>query len=1087
MKGLSILMTFGVMMHNLTVGQVVLCPGDIVELSAPDSLSNVIWNTGDSTDVIVVSDGGIYTYSAEWDSLTVTGSIEVLNGEIPVMPVIPDAELCDGQTYSAFSNLDTEFQWSWSCDNPLVGSGLMSNGTGTGLSFNAFTGSEVTSSYFSLIGESTDGCADTIHWMVQVFPKPQWIPSQPDNSCVGEEVALNLEQCCITDPNELVQFTWSASANGDEVESGTGPLIAFDVDTEGDYVIDAVATLGQCASDLTLGMTVYPYPEFSLVASSFACAGEEVLIECETEDPTIQATWSWTLSNPDAAENVAANANMLSLTAVNDNASLLELTAISVDANFNGCMVSKMTELTVHGLPIINPLGSLEVCGGADIPFPPILTLSATPVQVNWEMGMNGVLPALTGVGVLPEGVIAPNSSLSQNDLVILVPEASGCVGNQAVLELSISPTPDLVLPTFDNVLCPGESWSYSFQNGPDGIVPSSTEVSWSVGSPQSELVDVPEGFMMSAIELGVLSHSQAQSVPIYVEVVASVGACLGSNLTVELILQPALNPSIQGNLVACEGEDVLLTANEPSGRPANYTWTAEGTEFSHEGNSYWGVLPSAPLLNLTAVDIETGCSFSSSEAIHVDEMVEYDVEVSGPLQFCAGQTVSFEIESNGGVVWNSGQTTDIFIVSESGSYSAIVSTGACSDVVGPFYVEVWESPEVQLSGDDMACFGEELVYAAVGDGLFQWFVNGSFANLGSPHLEFEAQSNVWVTVTTLDVNGCTASDTVLTIVEAATNFSIPDLIQRCPGDSVSIVEPEWTAGWMWSGIVAGDSDSIVVAPGNDGMIFISTDPAENCVWMDSVEIESIDVPAISIVGDSEICRGEFVAYEASLPLENADWQVLGAEGLLVGDGWLLSQVADTVSTLLISVQGETGEQGCLVSAGLEVNVLGELPEEVLVEELGFGIYVFPVELSVIRWGVTDNLTGNELVVGEGNQLFSFDSYSSGQYGKWVEYGSSQNCLRRTDLADVLSLTEQSVAGLKVYPNPVRENPTLSWSPNAESADVILYDIQGREALCIRNVASGSTLEVGALPPGVYVIKVTVNGQWVEFVKMEKQ
>ena len=1077
---------WSLMTLQAALGQIALCPGALVDISAPDSLTNVVWDTGDSTSVITVDAAGMYTYTSLWESIVVNGAIEVINGTVPNMPTILDAELCNGEAYEAFSGLDSQFAWSWSCDNPSIGLGLESSGAGTDVSFTAQALATVTAN-FTLTGESSDGCTNTVDWIVEVSPTPNLNAIQLPDVCAGNQVVVNLEECCTSAPLTGVQFEWNATSNGPDAASGFGPVLEFVPQSEGEFEIAVIATQGACSSESSLSLSVFAYPDFSIPSSLFACAGEEVVIEAELANAGLQPMWDWVISNSNAVADEVIASNVLTLTAVNESALELETTTVVVNANSNGCMVNKELELTVHGLPEIDVLDALDVCGGTEIQFPEVPTFGASTVEVEWEIGGNGVLPMLSGTNNLPEGVVAPNSGVVQSDMMALTPSASGCVGLPSLLEISIQPTPELSELTVDNSLCPGDTWSYHFQDGLDGIVPSSTVIAWNVANSVAGLVEVPEGAMNLAVELGVIDHIQPEFVSIPVEISASAGACVGGNLVSELNLQPALNPSIEGNLVICEGEEVMLLANEPSGRPTSFTWGDAGTEFFHEGNSYWGTLPSMSSLALTAIDVETGCSFSSVEAIQVDEMVAYELQVSGPLQFCAGQSVSFQVASTSDVLWNTGAVDDVLVVSETGVYSATLSAGACHEEVGPFYVEVLDSPEVQVSGVTEACQGDALVYAAEGEGLVRWFVNGNLANVGSPSIDILAQSDMWLEASIEDIHGCLAFDSLEISVEPAIGFSIPDVVQRCPEDTVTISEAQWMEGWSWTGVFDGEQPSIDVPPGADGLIFISTDETANCVWTDSVEIQSLDVPALSIFNDEGVCLGDSVVFEIDMSLTGTVWEVVGGEGELTGELFVVTQIVDSVDILLVGVQGETEETGCLVSDEAEVDILGALPEEVVVVDLGFGIFVFPIELDIIRWGVTDVLTGNELVVQEGVQLFSFEDYNSSQYEKWVDYGTFPFCLRRADLQGGITSVDESSLRLSLYPNPVRNEFVLDWGVSGQNLDVTIRDPLGRVVRTYPNVSSGSVLHTGDLPPAMYVVQCDLDGRVVDAFKIEKQ
>jgi len=77
--------------------------------------------------------------------------------------------------------------------------------------------------------------------------------------------------------------------------------------------------------------------------------------------------------------------------------------------------------------------------------------------------------------------------------------------------------------------------------------------------------------------------------------------------------------------------------------------------------------------------------------------------------------------------------------------------------------------------------------------------------------------------------------------------------------------------------------------------------------------------------------------------------------------------------------------------------------------------------------------------------------------------------------AAVLSVNDNSIAGLKMYPNPVSEN-NLYISSDANSVkNVTIYDIIGKQVLNTK--ISSEAINVSNLNSGVYVVKITEDGK----------
>lgn len=74
-----------------------------------------------------------------------------------------------------------------------------------------------------------------------------------------------------------------------------------------------------------------------------------------------------------------------------------------------------------------------------------------------------------------------------------------------------------------------------------------------------------------------------------------------------------------------------------------------------------------------------------------------------------------------------------------------------------------------------------------------------------------------------------------------------------------------------------------------------------------------------------------------------------------------------------------------------------------------------------------------------------------------------------------LSVQENEIAGLQVYPNPVTKGNLFITSDNNESKSVIVYDILGKQVLS--TVVTDQPINVASLNSGVYFLQITEAGK----------
>ena len=75
---------------------------------------------------------------------------------------------------------------------------------------------------------------------------------------------------------------------------------------------------------------------------------------------------------------------------------------------------------------------------------------------------------------------------------------------------------------------------------------------------------------------------------------------------------------------------------------------------------------------------------------------------------------------------------------------------------------------------------------------------------------------------------------------------------------------------------------------------------------------------------------------------------------------------------------------------------------------------------------------------------------------------------------NVLSMKENSIAGLKIYPNPVKNNLYVT-SDNFEEKSVEIYNVLGKIVLSTK--VTNTPINVSKLSNGVYIVKVTENNK----------
>ena len=97
-------------------GSTVLCPGETVELTAPDGFAEYLWSNGAITQTITVSEGGSYNVVVEDEAgcfaISQNAVISMSPDETPTVEVSGDIVFCVGGEVTLTSSEADEYTWS---------------------------------------------------------------------------------------------------------------------------------------------------------------------------------------------------------------------------------------------------------------------------------------------------------------------------------------------------------------------------------------------------------------------------------------------------------------------------------------------------------------------------------------------------------------------------------------------------------------------------------------------------------------------------------------------------------------------------------------------------------------------------------------------------------------------------------------------------------------------------------------------------------------------------------------------------------------------------------------------------------------
>ena len=449
------------------------------------------------------------------------------------------------------------------------------------------------------------------------------------------------------------------------------------------------------------------------------------------------------------------------------------------------------------------------------------------------------VLTASTGDSYVwsPNGETTQSITVSQSDTyAVSVTDQNGCESTSDAIVVTVNPNPEpIVTPSGPTEFCEGDSVILSATAGFDSYL-------WT-----------PNGETTSTITV--------MSTGTWSVIVIDENGCEGTSDPINTTFFEVEPVSINsdGPVQFCDGDEVVLTASSGS----TFEWSPNGE-----------VTPSITVTesgeySVVATD-QNGCSVDSDTiTVDVIELPEATITVSGPIEFCEGDSVTLVASDGIAFLWSpNGETTQDITVYESGIYSVELADSttcvAYSDSIEVTVFEV-EPVAVTASGSIEFCDGGEVTLTSSNSDSYEWYPNGEITQSITV-----SESGQYV-VTAEDANGCsTSSDTVDVVV-----FELPEVSASILGadtlcedetvDLLAITTDSVMYQWLENGTpIIGAIDSLINVD-NESIYTIVVTDENGCMAEADAPVLSIgEIPMAMIVGDSALCAGDSILLIAS-------------------------------------------------------------------------------------------------------------------------------------------------------------------------------------------------------------------------------
>ncbi|MCR4825788.1 MAG: T9SS type A sorting domain-containing protein [Bacteroidales bacterium] len=857
-----------------------ICQGQQAQLStdAPAGCTYT-WSTGSHQSRIFTSEAGEY-------QVTVTNANQcsrvyqsyVIVHELPVINIIGEAEICQGQSTTLTVNGDAVAQYNWSSGDQNANITVSTQGL------------------YSVTATNSYGCTATASRSVVVHPLPVATISGTLAVCKDASTTLtatggvsylwstgSTASSISVSPTESQSYSVTVSdAYGCESNTSASvtvnalPLIRFSgltticagtstnvtasgantyvwstggqnatvsLNQAGMYYVTATNN-HQCVNTDSIQITVNPNPDVQISGDDYVCLG---------------STMSLTASG---AQSYQWNTEEVSATIAVSPAANTTYSVTGYDAN--GCQSTASKVVSVKSLPVVTVSGSQTICAGKFA----ILTASGGSSYL-WSTGKVG-----NTLTVSPSG---------NQTYVVTATNDFGC---SASLDVPITVNP---LPTVNflgnTTICSGATTSITAEGG--------NSYNWSTGG-HNATINISNAGMYYVTVTNSQNCSRTDSVYVTVNPNPSLQIegpsyiCLGdvTSLTVSgaqtyvwnteemsatINVAPSVTTtytvtgydtngcqstnakvvnvealptiSVSGNKTICIGQSTTLTATGG----VNFQWSNGVT-----GNSIV-VSPTSTQSYVVTVTNSLGCSSSLETTVTVNSLP--NITFNGTTEICDGATAT--ITASGGVSyqWSNGSHSASASITEEGYYRVTATNAQNCVNLDSVFVKVNPNPVVQISGSNYVCAGGITTLTASGAQTYLWNTEEV-----SPSISVTPSAATTYTVTGYDQNGCSMTVSKVVNVEALPNIQVLGTRTICAGQSASLTATGGSV-YLWN---TGDTISdIVVTPMTSQSYVVTVTNAYGCLASSAVTVTVNALPQIHFNGNTTICAGNTTTISA--------------------------------------------------------------------------------------------------------------------------------------------------------------------------------------------------------------------------------
>ncbi|MBO7542154.1 MAG: S8 family peptidase [Bacteroidales bacterium] len=866
-----------------------ICPGSTTTLSAPSGYAQYIWNTGQTTRSITVSQPGAYyvrAVSAEGFKTPNSDTINIRFGSVLSTSIAQGNQtICQGQSARLVvgtAGQGTSYRWSTGATSQLIdvtpnqttqywvttskmgycpktdtitvtvqpyltttvtGNQTICQGNsvtlgvqgGTSHSWsNGSTASSITVSpnsttTYTVTSSQSGYCPTTDNITVTVQPYVSTTVTSDQTICQGSSVTLNVSGGS--------SRTWSTGSTASSITVSPNATTRYTVTSN---------ESGKCSTTDTVTVTVQPYVSTTISRDTTICQGQTVTL---TSTGGTSRRWS----NNSTSQSITVTPS--------------STTRYTVTSSQNGyCSTTDTVTVTVRPYVSTSVTANQTICQGSSV----TLSVSGGTSRV-WSYN-NSTTQSIT---------VTP----SQTTTYTVTSSESGKCSTTDTVTITVQPYVSTNISR-DTTICRGQSVNLAVSGG--------TSRTWSNGATGTTITVTPS----STTRYTVTSRQN--------------GYCSTTD-TVTVTVKPYVSTTISRDTTICAGQTVNLTVS--GGTSRIWSNNATGTTIT--------VTPPATTTYTVVSSAANQCSTTDTVTVTVKPYVA--TTITPDTAICIGQSITLNVSGGTSRTWSNGGTGTSITITPSATATYTVTSNQANHCSTTDTVTVTVKPYVSttISHDTSICPGEPVSLTVTG-GTSRIWSNGNTAST----ITVRPITPTTYTVTSSQANQCPTTDTVTISIKPSVTTTVSGNTAICRGASAILTATGGTSR-TWS--TGQTQDTIVVTPTVTTTYAVRTDSTGICSNIDSIRVIVNQLPNVSITGDTVITAGNSATLVAS-----------GANRYVWSTGATSNSITVTpAATTSYSVEG-TDVNGCRNTA--RTTVVVNAVSIASGSELEFKVYPIPTE-----------------------------------------------------------------------------------------------------------------------------------------------